>query len=63
MFLNLKYAICRKLLFWGLANEIEKFDQFRVHSRYRTFRYFGDCVSQSKTYKQFLILSSFNIDL
>jgi hypothetical protein len=33
IFLNLESAICRKAVFWGLANEIEKFDQFQVHSR------------------------------
>jgi hypothetical protein len=27
IFLNLKSAIFRRLLFWGLANEIEKFDR------------------------------------
>ncbi len=30
--------------FWGLVNEIETFDQFRVHSRYNYFFDFVDCL-------------------
>jgi hypothetical protein len=37
IFLNLKYAICKKLVFWGLANKIEKIDRFQVHSRFIQF--------------------------
>jgi hypothetical protein len=48
IFLNLKYAICRKLVFWGLANEIEKIDQFQVHSRHPQFGKIMDFVAESQ---------------
>jgi len=44
IFLNLKSAICRKLLLGGLVNEIENINQFQVHSRNVKFSHSVDYI-------------------